>query len=283
MVRPLRPLKVHIRSGAATATKPLRVKVRNNDLDPSATQTVQLTVNNVDCPPGILQAPPDFDRGTPGQQDTIELRGRLTKTAIVFLTIAAADFTTFNRKAPARCTLSFTSSSTAPGNIDPAPENNTMTMEINVFDANDAEQAATHESVIESARLLHPGKVEILPGATVREALVRIAVINADRGENPGDVITVAADDGDCPPGTIGVPDFDKRTPGEQSSVTVKGGGKARGLVRLTIVGSQFDTVDVRSPDRCTALLTVVGPGGDSDASNDTTRLVIDVIDRADL
>lgn len=283
MVRPLRPLKVRIREGIAAVTKKLRVMVRNNDVDPNATQTVQLAAANIDCPASIIQSAPDFERSTPGAQDTITLRGRQTKTAVVLLNVAAADFVTFNRKAPARCTLSFTSSSTAPGNLDPSPANNSMTIEINVFDANDAEQAAVHETVMESVRVLHPGKVEIPPGAAMKEALVRITVINADSGEDPGDVITVTADHGDCPAGTVGIADFDRGTPGPQSSVTVPGVGKARGLLPLTIDASQFDTVEARSPSRCTALLTATGPGGDTDAGNNTTRLVIDVIDLGDL
>jgi hypothetical protein len=283
MVRPLRPLKARIREGALNAAKKLRVMVRNNDTDPNATQTIQLTANNIDCPAGTIQAMPDFELATPGVQDTITLRGRQTKAAIVLLNLAAGDFTTFNSDAPARCTLSFASASTIPGNVDPSPENNSMPIEINVFDANDTAQTATHETVFESIRVMHPGKIEIPPGSTTKNAVVRITVINADAGEVPGDVIAVTAADGDCPPGTVGAADFDKTLPGQQTSITVKGGGKARGLLPLTIDGSQFQTVEARSPARCTALLTASGPGGDSVPANNSTRLVIDVIDHGDL
>jgi hypothetical protein len=283
MVGQLRPLNVRIRQGVTAVTKRLRVVVRNSDLDGSTTQTVSLSVTNLDCPAGILLGPPDFQPGTPGAQDAIEMRGRQTKTARVLLNIAAADFTTFNRYAPARCTLLFTSSSTAPGNVDPSPANNVMPIEINVFDANDIEQTAVHETVMESVRVLHPGKVEIVPGATEKNALVRISVVNADADESPGHAITVTADDGDCPAGTVGIPDFDKSTPGQQNIVTVRGGSKARGLLPLRIDAALFHTVSIRSLARCTALLTASGPGGDSDSSNNVTRLVIDVLDRSDL
>lgn len=281
MVRTLRPLKVRLRAGMPAVTKKLRVLVRNNDVDSTTTQTVQLNADTIDCPAGLIAAPPDFERSVAGTQDTIELRGRQTKAALVLINVAAADFATFNEKAPARCTLSFTSSSTTPGNVDPSPSNNTMTMEINVFDGNDVEQTAVHETVMESVRVMHPGKIEVPPGFTTKDALVRIAVTNAD-AEAASDLITVTADDGDCPPGTVGVADFDNDTDGRQSSVAVGGGAKVTGLLPLTIVAAQFDTVNVRSPARCTALLTATGPGGDSDATNNTTRLVIDVIDHSD-
>jgi hypothetical protein len=283
MVRPLRPLKVRIREGASGVVKKLRVMARNNDTDSSTTQTVQMTATNIDCPAAIIQSGPDFDQSAPGNQDTITLRGRQTKTAVVFLNVAASAFTTFNSDAPTRCSLSFTAQSTTPGNADPSPANNTMPIEINVFDGNDAEQSAVHETVLESIRVLHPGKVEIPPGATSKDASVRITVVNADAGEDPGDVITVTADDGDCPAGTVGTVDFDNGTAGQQNTVTVAGGAKATALLPLTIDAAQFVTVEARSPARCTATLTATGPGGDTDASNNTSRLVIDVIDHSDL
>lgn len=282
-VRTLRPLKVRVRSGVSAVTKQVRVMVRNSDPDSTSVQTIALAAANIDCPPGIIVGPPDFDRSTPGSQDTVELRGRQTKTAVVSLNIAAADFTTFNRHAPSRCTLSFTATPTAPGNIDPSPSNNTMPMEVNVFDANDVEQTAAHETVIESVRVLHPGKVEIPPGATFKETAVRITVVNADRGEQPGHSITVTAADGDCPAGTVGLADFDRQTAGQQNTALVVGGGKAQALLPLTIQASQFTTVSARSPARCVATITAVGPAGDSDGSNNATRLVLDVIDLGDL
>jgi hypothetical protein len=274
---------VRIRNGVTSVTKKVRVAVRNSDADSATTQTVRLTAGNIDCPSGIVESPPDFDRSTAGTQDTVELRGRQTKTAVVVLNIAAGDFTTFNGDAPARCTLSFTADSTAPGNIDPSPSNNTMPMEVNVFDGNDSEQTSMHETVMESVRVPHPGKIEIPPGTALKSSVVRITVINADAGEQPGDVITVVAADGDCPAGTVGVADFDVQAPGQQSSAIVAGGGRVRGVLPLTIEAAQFATVSARSPTRCTATITATGPGGDSDGSNNVTALVVDVIDLGDL
>ena len=36
------------------------------------------------------------------------------------------------------------------------------------------------------------------------------------------------------------------------------------------------------SPQRCVVTVSAAGPGGDSDGSNNTTQVVIDVIDRND-
>jgi hypothetical protein len=51
----------------------------------------------------------------------------------------------------------------------------------------------------------------------------------------------------------------------------------------LTMDGSQLLTIEARSPARCTAVLTAGGPGGNTDLNNNSTRLVIDVIDHGDL
>ena len=50
----------------------------------------------------------------------------------------------------------------------------------------------------------------------------------------------------------------------------------------MTIGAAAFTAGNAKSPARCTAEITVAGPGGDSDASNDITKLVIDVTDRND-
>src|SRR5262249_26866392 len=110
-------------------------------------------------------------------------------------------------------------------------------------------------------------------------------VINADilpAPETTTDAITVTASDGDCPSGTIGVADYDGTTPGSQNVAQVKGGQSKSGLLPLTINASAFLSPNKKSTARCTAILTASGPGGDSDASNNVTKLVIDVNDKND-
>jgi hypothetical protein len=88
--------------------------------------------------------------------------------------------------------------------------------------------------------------------------------------------------DGSCPPGTINMMDFDPFTPGVQDATNVASGSTRTGSLVLTINAAAFTTSNVRSPARCTALFAASGAFGDSDATNNSTRLVIDVIDAND-
>jgi hypothetical protein len=62
----------------------------------------------------------------------------------------------------------------------------------------------------------------------------------------------------------------------------VTGGRASKGVLALAIDGAGFHSPNVKSPGRCTATLTATGPGGDTESSNDVTKLVIDVFDQAD-
>jgi hypothetical protein len=56
---------------------------------------------------------------------------------------------------------------------------------------------------------------------------IKVKVQNADilpAAETPGHTIQLIASDGDCPAGTIGAADYDKDAPGQQNTVTVRGG-----------------------------------------------------------
>lgn len=279
----VQPINAKIRAGRASVAKRVRVKVTNGNLKGGAEHDIRLTADAGDCPAGVIVGAPDFDRRVPGDQDVTTLRAGKSGTAMLTLEIASADFVSFNRRAPERCTLQLSVESEAPGNVDPTPDNNAAFAELNVYDFNDPEQASVHEAVVESFRASHPGKIEIRAGRAEQTKFVKPVVVNADVGENPGDTLTLVADDGDCPPGTVGLVDFDRRTAGEQNSVVVRGGRKARGKLAITVRAEDFYSPSFRSQGRCVALLTVAGPGGDGEASNDTTRMVINVFDRNDL
>lgn len=283
VVLPLRPLRFKLRAGTAVLTKTIKVKVQNADVLPSVENpghTVQLTANDGECPSGTVLGLPDFDRSADGAQDSVLLAGGKAATATVKLEIRAADFTAFNRIAPARCALMFSVSS--PDGGDPTPQNNTVPLEISVLDANDSPQSDLHESFIES---LGPLKLFIRKGKGERKRTLNVRVGNADVlpvPENPGDTLTVTAIDGDCPPGTLGTADYDSRTAGKQNSVVVKGGKKASGKLLVTAGAADFETASAKSPARCIALVSVDGPGGDTEGTNDQTLLIIDVYDRND-
>jgi hypothetical protein len=112
-----------------------------------------------------------------------------------------------------------------------------------------------------------------------------VSVVNADIRPfkaDPGHEISVSASDGTCPPGTVGMVDFDPKTPGVQDGVTVKGGQAKRGKLSLTIDPAAFTSGNAKSPHRCVAMLTATDAAPDAETTNDTTRLVIDVYDKND-
>ena len=240
---------------------------------------MQLNVSSADCPVGMAGTP-DFGKAALGPANVVTMVGGKRKTAMVPLTITSADFTTFNHKAPTRCTLTFTA--TMPGSNDPTPENAVATVEINIIDKNDPEGTARHESLIKS---IAPAKITLPRDTTAKLRNVRPTVVNADilpTVETTADAITVVASDGDCPSGTVGVADYNARMPGAQNTAQVTGGRSKAGLLPLTINANAFLSPNAKSPARCTAVLTASGPGGDSDGSNNTTKLVIDVLDKND-
>ena len=50
----------------------------------------------------------------------------------------------------------------------------------------------------------------------------------------------------------------------------------------MTVNQGAFQTPNGKSAHRCTAILTATGAKGDTDATNNTTKLVIDVLDHHD-
>lgn len=279
----IQPLTVKIQPDKDGITKRIRIKVWNGGTSKGSEHTVRLSVASLDCPPGLIAGAPDFDGRTDGDQDTISIAAGRSALAKLTLDVVGADFTTHNRRVPTRCTLQFTADSIAPDNTDPTPGNNVAYMEVNVLDFADPEQAAVHESLIDSFRTTHPGKIEIRAGQSTQTKIVKPLVINGDADEDPGDELSVSVDDGDCPPGTLGLVDFDSRIDGVQDTVVVRGQRKARGKLEITVNAADFFSPSRRSLARCYATLTVSGPGGDSDPSNNTTRMVINVFDRNDL
>ncbi|HYD46960.1 MAG TPA: SBBP repeat-containing protein [Terriglobales bacterium] len=279
VILPVKPLTVKIRAGVSSAIKTLKVKVQNADSAPSESSghTIQLIAADGTCPAGTVTGSPDFDKNLAGTQDAVVVAAGRSAKASVSLTIDAALFTSFNHLAPARCTLML--SVTSPGNSDPAPSNNSVPVEINVLDANDSEPAALHESWVKS---LKPIKIVIGAGAANQTKLAKPIAANADASESTTDAITVTANDGSCPSGTIGVADYDKDTAGSQNTVAVKGGKSEAGRLSINATAGDFAGAGKLSPARCLATVSVAGPGGDTEGSNNTAIVVIDVYDKND-
>ena len=82
---------------------------------------------------------------------------------------------------------------------------------------------------------------------------------------------------GDCPAQTVGMV-----TP---AALTVASGDKGAFVVPITVHSAGFDTVSKRTPSRCTVVVTAttdVPANVEPDTSNNTTQLVIDVVDKTD-
>jgi len=222
---------------------------------------------------------PHFTKMRADVGDSILLAGGTSATAKVALRLSATAFTGFNHFTPTRCTLQFTV--TSPGNSDPAPGNNTVPVELNVIDHTDAEQQVRHESFAKSLAPLTLTINDNKPSATKNS---HPTVGNGDilpTPEDPGDALTVTANAATCPSIVVGAPDMDSRMSGPQNPVTVKGGKIKSGTLPVT-ASMAITTPSKKSPTRCIATVTVAGPGGDTDGTNNTTKLVIDVYDKHD-
>ena len=180
-----------------------------------------------------------------------------------------------------------TATSVVPGNTEPTASNNATTVELNVIDKNHLENTAPpppHEAFINS---LAPVSVSVANTNPVVKRL-GVSVGNGDYlPTGDSDAVHITRSDGTCPVGTVtaGVLDVDTRTAGNQDTVRVDGRQTKTGSLQLTIDRTLFaDTPNAKSPVRCTAVLRAVGPTDpDPDVTNNSTQLVIDVIDRSDL
>lgn len=279
----VRPVAVSIPVGNAPFTKNVQVQVQNADVTPvreSPGHAIRLVMSDGDCPVGTVTGQPDFDRGAPGVQDTVVLSGGVPATAIADVTVSRDAFTPFDKKIPTRCHLRVTASEATGASDDPTPDNNTAPVALDVTDTGDSAHSGLEEFFVAS---MDPVTVKIAKGqASVTKQIKPAVRRSRDLPTDAGDLeVVVSASDGDCPPGTVGYVDTDRRTAGYQSRLVLRRGKRAKGSLGLVIRADAFTTPSDESPRRCTALVTATGTG-DTDPSNNTTRLVIDVYDRND-
>ena len=277
VVAPLKPLTLTLGSGATELLKAIKVSVRNadsEDADPG--HEIRLDVSD-DCPAGTVGAV-DFDPDTPGAQSSVTIAGGKKAGVKVPLRLTRGAFTSHSRKAPLRCHVTFTAVSV--GSEDPNPVNNVSTAELNLIDgAATASTYPPHETVLAS---LKPLTLKMGGGAFFKTIVASVS--NADvlpTAETPGHTVTLTAENGTCPPGTVNSISFVEAS-GAPDTAIVEGGSRAKASVRLIVEPGAFGGTSKASPGRCTALLRATGPDNpDSDASNNTAQLVIDVVDAA--
>jgi len=270
VIAPLKPLTVKIPAGALSVSKKLSVKVTNANPTTAILGHTTTVTHSTTCPPEATVSAVDFGSGAMGG---VFLAPGKAKTGKVTVTIPSQSFTPLNRIAMQRCSITFVAA--VSGGVDPSPANNSATVELNVFDKNDPDQETIDESFIDSGK---PVKINIRDGDGVLAKAITLAVGNGDIvpvAENPGHSIAVSAIGGDCPAGTVGT-----ITP---SPVTPKGGKKQGLKLLLNVDPATFTTLSLKSPARCVVEVGAAGPvEADPDPGNNTTRLVIDVIDAND-
>jgi len=279
----IKPIHIRLPSGPEPTTRNLVLQVQNADVLPEREtpgHVMRLSGSDGDCPAGTLSRMPDFEAGIGGVQDTKQVDGGLPATALADLTVSRATFAPVDRRVPVRCTLWFTVTAVPENLYDPTPDNNVVAVELNVYDK-DARILQTEDEVF--IQSLAPELVKIPRGQTERVERVKPTILRAGKRtlEDAGMDVVVTAGDGDCPKGTIGIADFDRRTAGTQNSMVLRRGKRARGALALVVRSDAFTSETDESPRRCTAVLSIAG-AADTDPSNNTTRLVVDVIDRTD-
>ena len=101
--------------------------------------------------------------------------------------------------------------------------------------------------------------------------------------ESAGDPISLSASTS-CPGLSLGAPVCDAFT--HTGTVVVRGGATKACIITATAIAAQFQTPNRLSPQRCTVTLRATGPTDPQtpplDGSNDSTQLVIDVVDKND-
>lgn len=271
VIDPIRPLNVTIPKGRAALATKVHVKVTNADLVPFPEVPGHLTrvvVINNDCPAGIVVGAPDFDRGTPGDQDTVQLIGGQSKSATVSLNIDSAAFAALKQMMPMRCSLAFAAVVVQPaGSSDPTLTNNVAVLELNVVDRNTSN--VPPQPILKS---LAPVKVKVPRGQSGVTTTI-VPRLGADgtgvRLDRTG-TLTVSSN---CPANTV-------------SAVNPAASGDAGGSDKMSLVvrinSAAFTTPHDKCPARCSATLTVSGTGVDAQNATRTSQLLIDVIDKND-
>ena len=133
--------KVKIASGDATGSKIIKLEVSNVEFGPSApiTRAYELTISGNSCGNGTVTQL-DADASTPGLQATanVPLGGKIKATVVA--SVRLEDVISVSSKVPYRCTFDVNAVAldTDP-DVDDAqnPENNTTTVDLEVFDRND--------------------------------------------------------------------------------------------------------------------------------------------------
>ena len=278
-----KPVALALPAGKDPVTTSVVLQVQNADVvhgRENPGHPMRLVAVDGDCPEGTVSRQPDFDRGSEGVQDTVTVPGGNPATAIAEFTVSREGFAPFDHRIPQRCTLWLDVFEASSSSEDPTPDNNTFALELNVTDTLDSTHTGEDEFFVES---MSPITVTIPAGAELVTKQIKPLVRRSSEipSDSPVLAVHVTVSDGDCPAGTVGFLDFDRRAAGQQSRLMLRRGRRAKGSLGLVVRAAAFESPNDEAPRRCTILVTAAGEG-DTDLSNNTTRLTLDVIDRND-
>lgn len=275
-----KPIDVTLSADRPEVIKLIAVQVYNADDSPAETpgHLIQVVATDGTCPAGTIAGRPDFNTAVDGYQDTLLVKGGTRATAIVGVRVTPQAFPKLDRKVPLRCTVTFTARTIADGSIDPTPENDSIAVELNVF-ARSKNPAPPAELPEYCVRSLKPQRLSIGRGAVQTVKSIRfLAGAGDSAAAGATRTITVTAQDGTCPKGTIGPVDFGDSKP----TAVLPAGRKVRGGLTVTISADLFAARSRRLPARCVATLTATSQEGDSGAASHTTQVPIEVLDQND-
>lgn len=295
-----KPIDIVIPAGQPSASKIVPVQVRNADIEPVRERpghVIGLVASDGTCPAGTVAGLPDFERGVAGDQDSILVPGGTPRTALVTVVASRAAFSDLDRKIPQRCTLVFTAEALVDGNIDPTPENNTITVELNVRAAGDGggSPAAAAEMMFAAMQSSEAGiapgsfivsvkplRVRVRRGQTVAEKKAKVKITNGLPAGSPDRTVQLAVADGTCPPGTVSITEFAGVSGGDYTAA-LRAGSSEKAKLRVSVNAASFTSANIQSPNRCTAEVLIHDLAATGTRNNQRTALVIEVTDQNDL
>ena len=118
---------------------------------------------------------------------------------------------------------------------------------------------------------------------------VKLAVFNEEFAGPPSRAYTLSVTDGSCPRGTVTQVDADTRTPGLQTTASVRAGKHVKGSFVVTLGLADVTSVSRRIPFRCTvkveadAVDTAPDPDDAANPANNAASVEIDAVDLNDL
>ncbi|MCX8073620.1 MAG: hypothetical protein N3C12_14415 [Candidatus Binatia bacterium] len=273
MVEPLWPKNVQL-SAPTPAVIEVRVGIRNLSTMSGADAPVRVAAVPMDCAPGAVDLHLTFPAALPVTPDIVLVRGSRRATGALRLFVNPQAIHAPNRGSPYRCRLLVRAGVALEGNEDPTPWNNVALLEVNLVQSDQPYVERKHQTVVLSAR---PTRIRFRRGQKTIARSLRVGVANADRLDVAGHAVTLVGRDGDCPPGTVGTPEFHRPGALPVDKVVVPNGRRRFAKVPIRLNKEVVELMQGASPYRCTLQFEAIGPSGDENPSDNTTGALLEI------